>query len=135
MTNASIDPAAQICDWLSATDIELFELRGPATLLRLQRSGAGYEQAPEQDEAPVKPAVAVHIVRSGSVGVLRHAHPLQTAPLVQAGDAVVAGQALAVLQIGAVLLAVPSPRDGVVVRFLAADGSTVGYGEPLLELE
>jgi acetyl-CoA carboxylase biotin carboxyl carrier protein len=137
MTNSSAStvPAAQICDWLAGTGIELFELRGPGTLLRLQRSSTGYEQAPEQEAATPEPVAAADIVRSGSVGVLRHAHPLRTGPLVQAGEAVIAGQALAVLQIGAVLLAVPAPRDGVVARVLAADGAIVGYGEALVELE
>jgi len=122
MTDPSSDLAARICGWLAGTGIELFELRGPGTLLRLQRNGT-------------TATVTADVVRSGSVGVLRLAHPLRPAPLVHVGDAVRAGQALAVLQLGAVLLSVAAPRDGVVRRILAADGSTIGYGEPLVELE
>jgi len=127
MTEPSSDLASQICGWLAGTGIELFELRGPGTLLRLQRNGTTYTAQPAM--------VTAHVVRSGAVGVLRLAHPLRQAPLVQVGDTVRAGQALAVLQLGAVLLAVAAPRDGVVRRILAPDGSTIGYGEPLVELE
>ena len=127
MTEPSSDLASQICGWLAGTGIELFELRGPGTLIRLQRNGTTYAVPPA--------TVTADVVRSGSVGVLRLAHPLRPAPLVHVGDAVRAGQALAVLQLGAVLLSVAAPRDGVVRRILAADGSTIGYGEPLVELE
>ena len=135
MTDQSIDQAAQICEWLAATDIEFFELSGPGTLIRLKRNGGSYTAQPVPEGAFVEAGSAAHIVRSGCVGVLLHAHPLRTAPLVKAGDRVAAGQALAVLRIGAVLLAVPAPRDGIVARILVADGTTVGYGEPLVELE
>jgi acetyl-CoA carboxylase biotin carboxyl carrier protein len=136
MTDQSIDRATQICQWLAGTDIEFFELSGPDTHIRKKRNGGGsFTAQPVPEVTGMDADSAADIVRSGSVGVLLHAHPLRTAPLVQAGDRVAAGQALAVLRIGAVLLAVPAPRDGVVARILVADGTTVGYGEPLVELE
>lgn len=74
-------------------------------------------------------------VRAGSVGWLRLSHPLRTQALVQPGQQVRRGQALALLQIGAVLLPVSAPCAGRVARWLAQDGVRVGYGEPLLEIE
>jgi acetyl-CoA carboxylase biotin carboxyl carrier protein len=138
MTDETLDQTTQICRWLAGTGIELFELRGPGTLLRLKRNGASYAVQPETapvSDAAVPASGTTQVVRAGSVGVLLHAHPLRQAPLVQVGDVVRAGQALAVLRIGAVLLAVAAPRDGTVASILAADGATVGYGEPLVELE
>ena len=75
------------------------------------------------------------VVRAGSVGVVLLAHPLRTQPLVGVGQAVAAGQALALLRIGDVLLPVAAPRSGVVARIVAADGSAAGYGDPLVEIE
>ena len=136
MTDRSIAMARQLCGWLAGTGIELLELSGPGTTIRLRRTGSGYAQQPASSPAQAAPARGGgSVVRSGSVGVLLHAHPLRQAPLVRPGDPVRAGQPLAVLQIGAVLLAVPAPRDGTVARMLVADGTTVGYGDPLVELE
>jgi len=45
-----------------------------------------------------------------------------------------AGDPLGLLRIGALLIAVVAPRDGVVDRMLAADGALVGYGAPLARL-
>jgi acetyl-CoA carboxylase biotin carboxyl carrier protein len=73
-------------------------------------------------------------VRAGSVGLLLHTHPLRSEPLVKVGQQVAAGQALALLKIGLVLLPVSAPRAGVVSRIVAPDASAVGFGEPLIEL-
>jgi len=136
MTDPTLDWTQQISGWLAGTDIELLELRGPGTRLRLKRNGSirsnGSDDTVQNGTAAGSSA---QVVRAGSVGVLLHAHPLRREPLVRPGDAVRAGQALALLQLGAVLLAVAAPRDGVVKRLLAAHGSTVGYGTPLVELE
>jgi acetyl-CoA carboxylase biotin carboxyl carrier protein len=109
------DRLCELSAWLAVTDIAWLELRGPGTLLRLRR------------DAPT-------VVRSPCVGVLRHGHPLHDTPLVGEGERVIAGQALALLQIGPTLVPAPAPRDGVVARFVARDGDAVGYGDPLVEL-
>ncbi|MFT3821683.1 MAG: acetyl-CoA carboxylase biotin carboxyl carrier protein subunit [Rubrivivax sp.] len=131
MTEARIDQVRQLSDWLAATDIALLELTGPDRAIRLRRNGGGSFV----EEAVPAAAPDATVVRAGSVGLYLDAHPLRAEPLVRPGDAVAAGQALALLKIGLVLLAVPAPRAGVVARIVATPGRAVGYGDPLVELE
>lgn len=139
---------------LRGTDIALLEVQAPGVSLRLRRvpdgsvvdKAAGSSPVPAdapQDAPSHRPAEGAPKdqappscqVRAGSVGWLRLAHPLRTQALVQPGQVVRRGQALALLQIGAVLLPVSAPCAGRVARWLAQDGTRVGYGEPLLEIE
>jgi acetyl-CoA carboxylase biotin carboxyl carrier protein len=138
MTAQQIDQVRQLSLWLAGTDITLFELSGPGTTIRLRRNG----DAAAQFSSPVvttgqgqATAPASTVVRAGSVGLLLHSHPLREEPLVRMGDEVVAGQAVALLRIGLVLLAVPAPRPGKVARIVAAHESVVGFGDALIEIE
>jgi acetyl-CoA carboxylase biotin carboxyl carrier protein len=137
MTGETMDEARQLSEWLSGTDIDLLELSGPGKLIRLRRNGMGSNAAaaPQPAAAVAAPTSSETLVRAGSVGIVRHAHPLREDPLVRAGQPVAAGQVLVLLQIGAVLLAVPALRAGVIARVIAANDSLVGYGDPLVELE
>jgi acetyl-CoA carboxylase biotin carboxyl carrier protein len=137
MTGQAMDEARQLSEWLSGTDIGLLELSGPGKLIRLRRTGVGYSACaavppPAASESPARTAT---VVRAGSVGIVLHAHPLREETLVRPGQPVAAGQTLVLLKIGAVLLAVPAPRAGVVSRVIATNESVVGFGEPLVELE
>jgi acetyl-CoA carboxylase biotin carboxyl carrier protein len=133
-----LDHVATIAAWLAATDIDELELTGPDGHLRLRRNtepGATTRRAtaapPETDSSPP----AAEIIVSPGMGVLLHAHPLSETPLASARGRVARGQPLGLLRIGAVLQPVRSPRDGILARFLAPDGSLVGYGDALFELE
>ena len=151
----ALDRYGELSAWLAATDIASLELRGPDVVLRLRREGGRVEvdageraaagDAPVDDgsRAPIgsravgSRAVAASqatVVRSPGVGLLRHRHPLHAVPLAAEGERVVAGQPLALLEVGHTLTAVVAPRDGVVARILARDGVAVGYGHPLVEL-
>lgn len=142
-----LDPVRQLSAWLQDTDICSLELRGPDTRIALQRQGgqlvlADTVAATATASAPPAPpaaaaaaaATGISAVRAGSVGVLRLAHPGREQPLVRVGQSVAAGQPLALLQIGLVLLPVLAPRAGVVQRIVAADDAAVGYGSLLFEL-
>jgi acetyl-CoA carboxylase biotin carboxyl carrier protein len=134
----TLELTRQLSAWLAETDIELLELEGPQTSLRLRRAVPAYVAAPVAAPAAAagEPTVAAAtVVRADSVGVLLHRHPQRHAPLAAVGARVRAGQPVALLRIGTLLLPVPAPRDGVVARLLADDGAAVGYGEPLLELQ
>lgn len=129
---------------LSATDIDHLELAGPALTLRLVRGPGGAFDAqvvptgtPPVDSTLQGPssAEAGLMLRAGSVGRVCLAHPLRDEPLVQAGDPVVAGQPLLLLQVGQVLLPVTAPCVGRVRRVVAQAGAAVGYGSPLVELD
>lgn len=136
MSTSRIVPVRQLCEWLQGTDIGLLELRGPGQSIRLSRepSGEVREVAPAATASPAVRRGSTSVVRAGSVGIVLHTHPLRTEPLVQPGQQVAAGQAVALLQIGQVLLAVPAPRAGVVRRIVSTQELAVGFGTPLLEL-
>lgn len=132
----TVDQVRQFSEWLSATDITLFELTGPGTSLRLRRTvGDAFDVLPATAPQPLAaPPAATTVVRAGTVGIYLQAHPLRTEPLVRAGDEVQEGQAVAILKIGLVLLAVPAPCAGTVTRVVARHESAVGYGDPLIEI-
>jgi acetyl-CoA carboxylase biotin carboxyl carrier protein len=138
----STDLVQQLATWLAATDIGLLELNGPSLRLRLRHDGPDVEVASDDDPADVLPESitapateqAATAVTAGSVGVFRHRHPLREDPVAHPGMAVEAGQPLGLLQVGALLLPVRAPRDGVVVAVCEDDGALVGYGTRLFEL-
>lgn len=133
MSTTHIAPVRQLAEWLQGTDIGLLELRGPGQSIRLSRQPSG-EVREVAAVATVSPASATTVVHAGSVGIVLFTHPLRSEPLVQPGQQVAAGQTIALLQIGLVLLAVPAPRAGVVSRIVSTHESAVGFGAPLLEL-
>ncbi len=129
---------------LLATDIDHLELAGPASTLRLVRgpSGAFDAQVVPTGTPPLHSNVqgpasaeAGLMLRAGSVGRVCLAHPMREELMVRAGDPVVTGQPLLLLQVGQVLLPVTAPCAGRVRRVVAQAGAAVGYGSPLLELD
>jgi acetyl-CoA carboxylase biotin carboxyl carrier protein len=73
-------------------------------------------------------------VNAPNVGILMHRHPMQAALLAPCGSRIRAGQTIALLQIGALLLPIAAPRDGAVTSLLVPDGTLVGYGTEIIEL-
>jgi acetyl-CoA carboxylase biotin carboxyl carrier protein len=113
------DQIEQITAWLAEAGIDHFELSGPGRRLRLGRAGRKGEA---QDDAiaeldPTEAEIrAQHsfTVNAPTVGILLHRHPMQEAPLAPCGSRIRAGQTVALLQIGALLLPIGAPRDGSV---------------------
>lgn len=137
MTEHMIERVRQLSAWLDGTGITLLELSGPGQQIRLQRSGCGRTGHPtaQQLASPAMPESSRTLVLAGSVGRVLYTHPLRETPLVQPGQQIVAGQTVALLKIGAVLLEVAAPRAGVVSRIVAVSETLVGFGTPLIELE
>jgi acetyl-CoA carboxylase biotin carboxyl carrier protein len=131
MTARQIDLVNQLSEWLAGTDITLLELSGPGKTILLRRNGTSTHV--ETPAASV--ATTSTVVRAGSVGIVLRSHPLRSDPLVQVGESVTAGQTVALLKIGLILLAVQAPRAGTVSRIVATHEAAVGYGDPLLEIE
>jgi acetyl-CoA carboxylase biotin carboxyl carrier protein len=134
VTERQAEIVNRLSAWLAGTDIAVLELSGPGMSIRLRRNRATTEvetPAPSAHEI----ATASTVVRAGSVGIVLHAHPLRTEPLVREGQRVVAGQTVALLKIGLILLAVQAPCAGTVSRIVAAHQAAVGYGDPLLEID
>jgi len=128
----NMDHVQQLSRWLEATDIDLLELQGPGEQLSLRHNGKRVEVV-SHDIAGDGPAPAV--VTAASVGLFLHRHPLRAEPLAAPGAAVRAGQVVGLLRIGALLLPVTAPHDGIVVSVLEQDGAVVGYGTPLVEFQ
>ena len=57
------------------------------------------------------------------------------APLISAGDSVVEGQTLLIIEAMKVMNPIKAPRGGTVSRILVSNGSPVEYGEVLLIIE
>lgn len=125
-----------LAQWLAAADIDYLELRSPDLHVRIHQDGktelAPEPPAPQADfgAAQAKPLS----VCAASVGVLLDRIPGRAEPLVALGQAVQSGSLLALLQVGPLLLPVRAPCNGLAGPWLAAPGSVVGYGTPLLEL-
>jgi len=135
MTSANIERLRQLADWLVATDIGRLELRGPGESICLQRQDGRI--AVVDDDAADEPdaeQAAVVAATATSVGVFLHRHPLRDAVLAEPGASVHRGQVLGLLQIGALLLPVASPCDGVVAAVLVEHGTTAGFGTPVIEI-
>ncbi|MCK4144983.1 acetyl-CoA carboxylase [Ralstonia pseudosolanacearum] len=145
-----VEQIRQICTWLAATDITEFDLQGPGIHLSLRNARAvapriSAQPTPPAPPAPAAPAVpavpavpvgaaSTEVVRAGSVGVFRHQHPQQTAPLAAVGASVRASQPLGLLQIGPLLLPVTAPCDAMVQDMPVPDGTVVGWGTSLVVL-
>ena len=112
---------------MSRSGIARIEIEGPEGRLSLQVS---------PDAAPV-PAVgepapaACSTVGAASMGIFRRAHPDGLFTPCGEGASVEAGQILAFLQVDRLLLPVQAAGPGRIVAVLAAEGSLVGYGDPL----
>ncbi len=133
----NIDQIRQVSEWLAATDIGVLELRGPDTQLRLRNDGGAAPIRQESIASPPAPArtqARNSTADAPSVGVFLHRHPLRDAALAPVGTQVRAGQALGLLQIGALLLPVCAPQASTVTGLRVAHGTAVGYGTPLVDL-
>lgn len=74
------------------------------------------------------------LVTAEGLGLLRREHPARLDARIAVGDAVAAGQPLALLQVGSTYTAVIAPHSGVVEALLAEDGQRIDYGTPLFRL-
>jgi acetyl-CoA carboxylase biotin carboxyl carrier protein len=130
------DHIAQISAWLMEAGIDDLELRGPDRQLRLRAARADHsdDAIPPADLAEAEFRAPHFTVKAPSAGILLHRHPMQDKPLAPCGSRIRAGQTMALLQIGALLLPVEAPRDGTVTRLLAEHGALVGYGSQIIEL-
>ena len=133
------DHIGQISAWLTEAGIDHFELSGPERRLRLGRAGRegdGSDDTIAEIDAAHADIRAQHgfAVNAPAVGILLHRHPMQEAQLAQYGSRIRAGQTIALLQIGALLLPIDAPRDGAVNNLPVPHGTLVGYGTPIIEL-
>ncbi|GLR83530.1 acetyl-CoA carboxylase biotin carboxyl carrier protein [Bradyrhizobium iriomotense] len=118
----------ELSSWLAEAGIDYLELSGPDRQLRLGRA-----VEPELLVKTTDGANAV-TVKAPMVGTLLHSHPMRRVPLAACGSLVRAGQTVALLQVGAMLVPIDAPCDGIVVELLAEEGVLVGFGAAITRL-
>lgn len=133
------DHIEQLSAWLAEAGIDRLELSGPDARLRIGRAddeGNGPDDAFTANDLAEAKIRAQHglTVNAPAAGILLHRHPMHEAPLAPCGSPIRAGQTVALLRIGALLLPVEAPRDGVVTDLLVQHGTLVGYGTEIIEL-
>lgn len=75
-----------------------------------------------------------HCVRAPAIGVFFRAPEPGAKPFVEVGDAVVAGQQVALVEVMKLMIPVHADVDGQVVEVLKGNGEAVEYDEPLFAL-
>ncbi|WP_018636950.1 acetyl-CoA carboxylase biotin carboxyl carrier protein [Parafrankia elaeagni] len=75
------------------------------------------------------------VVPAHTVGVFYHAPEPGADPFVRAGDTVVPGQQVGIIEAMKLMIPVEAERGGRVREILVADASPVEYGQPLLTLD
>lgn len=89
---------------------------------------------PAAAAAPPRPPAPGLTVTADGAALFHPGGSPGMAPLAPAGTRVTQGQVLGVLQVGAALLPIHAPADGLIEAILAADGGLVGHGTPLFHL-
>ena len=133
-----LDHIGELSAWLAAANIDSLELTGPAGRLFLKRTEGdrhlqGEGATTESVEAQIRDRGGT-VVKAPIAGVLLHRHPMHKAPLAPQASKVQAGQVLALLQIGALLVPVASPHEGYVGAMLAEDGALIGFADAVVEV-
>ncbi|WAJ29941.1 acetyl-CoA carboxylase biotin carboxyl carrier protein [Antarcticirhabdus aurantiaca] len=133
-----LDQIPRLAALLAETGIDTLELAGPEGRVFLARNGAPAAPAHAPAEAaagePQGSAPGAVTVASPGIGAFRRAHPLHAQPLADEGTAVVAGQVLALLQVGALLQPVRAPSSGILAAVRREDGALTGHGDPLFDI-
>jgi acetyl-CoA carboxylase biotin carboxyl carrier protein len=125
----------QLSAWLDEAGIDVLELIGPDRQLRLERAGKPGQDAAESSIAERKRHVpGGSTVKAPIAGTLLLKHPMHDTPLVVRGHRICAGQTVALLQIGTLLVSVTAPQDGIVTDVLGQDGSLIGFGTEIVRL-
>ncbi len=85
--------------------------------------------------APEDPAQHPGAVTSPMVGTVYLAPEPGASPFVSVGATVAEGQTVLIIEAMKTMNHIPAPRAGTVKRILAADGTPVEYGAPLMIIE
>ncbi|MBP1860348.1 acetyl-CoA carboxylase [Rhizobium herbae] len=132
------DPAviASLAAALEAAGVDGIEIEQDARKVRIVIE-RGILGAVPQVDASQHSSAATHAisVAAPTAGLFCSAHPASVAPPLELPREVVPGEMLGFIRVGPILLPVKASGTGILMRSLAGDGSLVGYGEPLFEIE
>lgn len=112
---------------------------GTTIIVRNPPASSQPTPATQWDSARIAPAAPEgqpdrSYVHAPLSGVVHQSNSPGAAPLVAAGDAIEAGQALCIVEAMKVFTTVPAPFSGVVKRIFFEDGQEVSFGDPLVEI-
>ena len=127
----TIEEIRQLALWLKEHHLAGAELSRPGAHLTLKRGAPAVSVAAPAAVATVEDKV----LRTTGLGRLLLTHPQLSEPFVAVGDPLSAGQLVAVLQVGDLLLPQRSGEAARVSDVRVPCGTTVGYGEAFLGLE
>lgn len=113
---------ARIVAWLEEAGLHAIEIEESGRSVRIVMAGGG-----PAGSGPVE------TVAARTTGVFLAAHPDRGADFVRTGDRVRAGDVVALLGIGRLIVPVTAPADGTILRRRIEPGTVVGYGTALFE--
>jgi acetyl-CoA carboxylase biotin carboxyl carrier protein len=126
---------------MGSSDVADLELADGDLSVRLHRPKAkgALDQPPLAAADGVRGAGAAapapRTLRSPLVGRFYRARQIEDDPLVREGDAVVAGQAVGIVEAMNLFSEIETEEGGRITRILVANGDRVEYGQPLMEFE
>ncbi|URK86090.1 acetyl-CoA carboxylase (plasmid) [Rhizobium sp. RCAM05350] len=132
------DPAviASLAAALEAAGVDGIDIEQGTHKVRIVVERGGPGGVSQVDASQPAPATAeACFVAAPIAGFFCSGHPASVVPPFQLPREVVSGDTLAFVRIGPVLLPVRAPKTGVLTRFVAENGSLVGYGDPLFAIE
>ncbi|SAL84601.1 acetyl-CoA carboxylase biotin carboxyl carrier protein subunit [Caballeronia choica] len=127
----------QIAGWLESAGVGFIEIGRGRNIARLTLELPVRRASPRPVEAPDGNAreTRTNQVVARHAGVFLTTHPARSAPLVEIGSRVRAGDTVALLQIAELCLPVVAPADGEAEEWLVEPGTIVGYGTALMVLK
>lgn len=129
----NIEQIRQLVADLTAAGLSGAEIDKPGFKLSVKRGVAGAYAGLTEAVETQSGSNAVLIKASG-IGRLLLAHPDDSIVLAPVGSDIQAGQLVALLAVGTLLLPVRSQHAGQVSSVLVTSGTTVGYGQSLISL-
>jgi acetyl-CoA carboxylase biotin carboxyl carrier protein len=127
----SYDGIERIVRRLEQAQISTFEYQDENACLRLTLGGGN----PVQASAGVKAKKPAKTGSASAAGIFTSCHPVNHEDAMASGTPVRAGQIVGYVQVGPVVRPVTASRDGVIGRRLVDNGTLVGAGQPLFELQ
>ncbi len=139
----------ELAKLLDETGLTEIEIERAGLRVRVGRGGAVTQYGSQSGAAPLPPAaaplpvavtpadLAKHpgAVTSPMVGTAYRGASPGSAPFIDLGSKVVAGETLLIIEAMKTMNQIPAPRSGTVTQILIEDGQPVEFGEPLIIIE
>ncbi|MCC7371581.1 MAG: acetyl-CoA carboxylase, biotin carboxyl carrier protein [Chloroflexi bacterium] len=137
MSDKLADQLGELLRLVDGSDVEQLEVEHDGVRFLVRRE-LTTEAAPVVQPAPARPAPEARpradsfVITAPVVGVFRRSAGGKGEVILDAGDAVSAGQVVGAVEAMGMLNRVQSERSGVVQEVMVREGQPVEYGQPLL---